>query len=156
MAYRLILWDRCAIFVVYESVFVNRVMLCQLRQLYSRSFAQLRPLALNGRLDGHLVQGHVDTTTTIAAVTTLASGGSLYEFTLTPAIAPFIVPKGSVCLDGISLTVVEPAGGRFRVAVIPVTLQVTHLGATEVGDPVNVEADLIGKWIERLLPEAGR
>ena len=115
-----------------------------------------RALRLGDRLDGHMVSGHVDGTGRVVAIEDVGDGGREITFEVGEDLTRFLVDKGSVTLDGISLTVVEPAAGRFRVAVIPVTLQVTHLGATEVGDPVNVEADLIGKWIERLLPEAGR
>ena len=64
----------------------------------------------------------------------------------------YLIEKGSVTLDGISLTVVEPDGPRFGVAVIPFTLEVTSLGSAAVGQSVNVEADLVGKWIEKLVP----
>lgn len=126
-------------------------------------FAQLAPgrpvnleraMRLSDRLDGHMVAGHVDGTGRIVAIEDSGDGGREMTFEVQPDLARYLVPKGSVTLDGISLTVVEPEGARFRVALIPVTLERTQLGLAEVGWPVNVEADLVGKWIERLvLPE---
>lgn len=115
-----------------------------------------RALRLGDRLDGHMVSGHVDGVGRIAAIADVGDGGREFTFEVAEELARFLVDKGSVTLDGISLTVVGPADGRFRVAVIPMTLAVTCLGAAEVGWPVNVEADLVGKWIERLLPGAAR
>jgi riboflavin synthase len=73
------------------------------------------------------------------------------RFEVEPRLACWLVDKGSVTLDGISLTVVAPEGPRFDVAVIPATQAKTSLGAARPGDPVHVECDLIGKWVERLL-----
>lgn len=113
-----------------------------------------RALRLGDRLDGHMVSGHVDGIGRIAAIEDVGDGGREFTFEVAGDLARFLVDKGSVTLDGVSLTVVAPADGRFRVAVIPMTLEVTSLGRAEVGWPINVEADLVGKWIERLLPAA--
>ena len=110
-----------------------------------------RALCLGDRLDGHLVSGHVDGLGRLLANEDAGDGGRELTFEVDPALARYLVPKGSVTLDGISLTVIEPGGARFRVAVIPTTLERTALADAHVGDRVNVEVDLIGKWIERLV-----
>lgn len=114
-----------------------------------------RALRLGDRLGGHMVSGHVDGLGTVVAVDDVGDGGREISFEVDPGLERYLVEKGSVTLDGISLTVVEPEDRRFRVAVIPVTLEVTSLGRAEPGRRVNVEADLVGKWIEKLVPGAG-
>ena len=109
-----------------------------------------RALRLGDRLDGHLVAGHVDGRGRIVAVEDPGDGGRTFRFEVEPELERYLVDKGSVTLDGISLTVVAPQGPRFAVAVIPETLARTSLGVARVGDAVNVEADLVAKWIERL------
>jgi riboflavin synthase len=116
-----------------------------------------RAMALGDRLGGHLVLGHVDAVCQILSIR--EEGGSRWmEFSLPPLLAPMFVEKGSVALDGISLTVNELGSDRFSVAIIPETLKRTALAAKRVGSGVNVEADLIGKYIARLysLGRAGR
>jgi len=110
-----------------------------------------RSLRLGDRLGGHLVSGHVDGLGSIVAIEESGDGGRWFTFEVAEGLERYLVDKGSVTLDGISLTVVEPEGRRFRVAVIPVTLELTSLGAAEVGQRVHVEADLVGKWIETLV-----
>jgi riboflavin synthase len=108
-----------------------------------------RALALGDRLGGHLVLGHVDAVCQILSIR--EEGGSrLMGFSLPPSLAPMFVEKGSVALDGISLTVNEIGIDRFFVAIIPETLKRTTLGSKPSGSAVNVEADLIGKYIARL------
>jgi len=111
-----------------------------------------RPLRLSARLDGHFVQGHVDG---IAKVVALIESGSSSEITFEfpPDLARYCVYKGSVALDGVSLTCAAVAGPRVKVAVIPHTLAVTTLGRLNVEDPVNVEVDMIAKYVEKLLPK---
>jgi riboflavin synthase len=111
-----------------------------------------RPLALGERLDGHLVAGHVDGVGRIAAVEDSRDGGRVLAIEIEPPLARYVVDKGSVTLDGVSLTVVSPRESRFDVALIPITLEKTSLGTAGVGRAVNVEVDMIGKWIERLMP----
>jgi riboflavin synthase len=111
-----------------------------------------RSLRLGDRLGGHMVSGHVDGVGTIEAIEDSGDGGKLFRFAVGPGLDRYLIEKGSVALDGISLTVVEPEGPRFAVAIIPETLDVTSLGSAEVGQRVNVESDLVGKWIEKLLP----
>lgn len=113
-----------------------------------------RALLLSDRLDGHLVSGHVDGVGRVVEVADTRDGGRRIRFEVEPRLAVYLVDKGSVTLDGISLTVVDPAGARFDVAVIPETLARTSLGSARAGDEVHVEADLIGKWVLRGLEAA--
>ncbi len=108
-----------------------------------------RALLLSDRLDGHLVAGHVDGLGRIVEIADTRDGGRRIRFEVEPRLAVYLVDKGSVTLDGISLTVVDPVGARFDVAVIPQTLSWTSLGTAAVGDEVHVEGDLIGKWVLR-------
>jgi riboflavin synthase len=109
-----------------------------------------RPLRLGDRLGGHIVTGHVDGIGEIAQH--LAQGDAhLIRFRFPRALGPLLALKGSVAVDGISLTVAELADELFGVAVIPYTLQQTTLGIKRVGDPVNLEADILAKHVARLL-----
>jgi riboflavin synthase len=116
-----------------------------------------RPVRADGRLGGHIVQGHVDGTGTILA-RQAAGDWDAVRISIPPALARYVVLKGSVAVDGISLTVSgagDDAGGAwFEVSLIPETLARTTLGRKEPGDVVNIEVDLIAKYVERLL--AGR
>jgi riboflavin synthase len=109
-----------------------------------------RSLRLSDRLGGHLVSGHVDGLGTIEAIAESGDGGRRFSFRV-PGLERYLIEKGSIAIDGISLTVVAPRGALFDVAVIPATLAATSLGRSAVGDRVHVEADLVGKWIERLV-----
>jgi riboflavin synthase len=111
-----------------------------------------RSLRLGDRLGGHLVSGHVDGVGRIVAVEDPGDGGRLIRFRVPEGLERYLIEKGSIAIDGISMTVVEPEGREFAVAVIPETLEVTSLGSAEPGQPVHLEADPVGKWIERLLP----
>lgn len=111
-----------------------------------------RSLKLGDRLDGHLVSGHVDGTGVVLVSRPSGDGGSWMEIEGPEGFERWLVEKGSVTVDGVSLTVVRPQGRRFGVALIPLTLQHTTLGSVSPGTPVNLEADAIGKWVERLLP----
>ena len=113
-----------------------------------------RALRLSDRLGGHLVSGHVD------AVTQVLSRKALGDFTLftleaPPGLGRYLISKGSVALDGISLTINEVNEEDFSVSIIPHTLDVTTLGRVQPGARVNVEVDLIGKYVEKLLAPAG-
>jgi riboflavin synthase len=108
-----------------------------------------RPLRADARLGGHFVQGHVDATGEIAGS---APEGDFYRVTVTfpRDLAPYFIPKGSVAVDGISLTVAELRPDSFDVQIIPHTWAHTTLSTSRVGDPVNLECDLIGKYVVRL------
>ncbi len=108
-----------------------------------------RPLRFSDRLGGHLITGHVDCTGKIKSI--FKKDGSLvYELELSGEYSPYLVKKGSVAVDGISLTVVDVKKSSFTVWVIPFTLQNTTLGRKRVGDLVNIETDLIGKYVVRI------
>ena len=110
-----------------------------------------RPLRLDQRLGGHIVQGHVDGVGTIASVKT-EGDGIWMEIDAPLALAPYVAEKGSIAVDGISLTVAGVSvGGRFAVALIPHTLAVTTLGRADAGSGVNLEVDILAKYVERLL-----
>ena len=109
-----------------------------------------RPLRLFDRLGGHLVTGHVDGLGRIRATTDSKDGGRLFTFEVEPGFERWLIDKGSVCVDGISLTVVAPRERSFDVAVIPETLRRTSLGTARRGAAVHLEADAIGKWVEKL------
>jgi riboflavin synthase len=115
-----------------------------------------RPLRLSDHLGGHLVQGHVDAVGHVAARTPLADGSTRFTFSAPADVLRYVVEKGSVAVDGISLTVAALGDDAFDVAVIPHTLSVTTLGHQEPGAAVNLEADLIAKYVERLLVPTSR
>ena len=110
-----------------------------------------RPLTLSSRLGGHLVQGHVDGVGEVVAIDLADDGSSWITVRAPERVARYLVDKGSVCVDGVSLTVASRDGTTFGVALIPHTLEVTTLGTAEVGDPLNLEVDVIAKYVEALL-----
>jgi len=111
-----------------------------------------RALAADERFDGHVVQGHVDGTTEIVDIERVGEDWA-YTFELPPGLEQYVVEKGSVALDGISLTVaaLDDAGGTFSVAIIPTTYHETTLSAKDPGDAVHVEVDVFAKYVERML-----
>ncbi len=109
-----------------------------------------RAMAADGRFDGHLVQGHVDGVGSLLEVAREDDGRRL-TISIPEGLEPFIVEKGSITVDGVSLTVAGVAADRFDVAIIPHTLEVTTLGLRKVGHTVNLEVDVIAKYVERLL-----
>jgi len=111
-----------------------------------------RPLKLGDELGGHLVQGHIDGVAVLRE--RRPDAGSLrLAFEAPPEFARYIAPKGSVAIDGVSLTVNEVAGARFGVNIIPITQQATNLGRMEVGARVNLEIDLLARYVARLMTE---
>ena len=121
-----------------------------------------RAARVGDRLGGHIVQGHVDGTATVQRVTS-GSAWRVVRFGLDPALASLVVRKGSIALDGVSLTVsavsepsAGPDGDWFEVSLIPETLAATTLGARAVGDRVNVETDILARHVERMLALGGR
>ena len=109
-----------------------------------------RPLRLNDRLGGHLVLGHVDEVGILSGWRDEQTS-SLMRVSISSEAMRYIVYKGSICVDGVSLTIAELVPDGFEVALIPHTKKVTTLGRKRVGDHVNIEVDLLGRYIERLL-----
>ena len=108
-----------------------------------------RPVALGGQLGGHLVQGHADDTGKVASV--MWDGGTmLIRFEVPPEVMRFTVPKGFIAVDGVSLTIADKDTGSFWVSVVDYTQKHTTLGSKQVGDLVNLEADIIAKYVEQL------
>lgn len=108
------------------------------------------PMRLNDRLGGHLVSGHVDCTGKVAKVTQ-QPGSRLIDISYPPEFSRFLIPVGSIAVDGISLTVASLGEGEFTVSIIPHTLEKTTLAGVERGVEVNLEFDLIGKYVASLL-----
>lgn len=113
-----------------------------------------RALRLSDRFGGHMVSGHVDTVGTIKD-RRQAGEYTLYTFSASPETLRYIVKKGSVAIDGISLTVTEVDDQSFSVSIIPHTLTATNIGDKKGGDKVNIEVDIIGKYVEKLLAGGG-
>ena len=114
-----------------------------------------RPLRLGGALDGHLVLGHVDGIGTVEAVTRVESTARVRIALGDRALAPLLIPQGSVAVDGVSLTVAALAGTTFEVMLIPHTLAATTLDTLAAGQAVNIETDVIGKYVVRSLALKG-
>jgi riboflavin synthase len=111
-----------------------------------------KALRLSDRLGGHLVSGHVDGLGRVVAIEPDARS-QRWTFELPPELARYAAPKGSIAIDGVSLTVNEVEGARFGVNLIPHTIDVTTLGDRRAGDAVNIEVDMIMRYVERLFPE---
>lgn len=109
-----------------------------------------RAMRADGRFGGHLVQGHVDATGLVVSITPI-DGATIFRFRAPEVAAKYLIDKGSVAVDGISLTVVTPEGSEFDTWIIPHTLANTNLGGLGVGDTVNLEFDVMAKYAERLL-----
>jgi riboflavin synthase len=114
-----------------------------------------RPVTLSTRLGGHLVQGHVDGVGEVVGVEAEPTGGPWLTIRPPAELLRYIVEKGSVSVDGVSLTVAGVDGDAFSVALIPHTLAVTTLGTARVEDAVNLEVDVLAKYVERLLTSTG-
>ncbi|MER6104916.1 riboflavin synthase [Streptomyces sp. NPDC001832] len=109
-----------------------------------------RPMAVGGRLGGHIVQGHVDGTGRIVE-REISENWEIVKISLPADLTRYVVEKGSITVDGVSLTVVDAGPDYFTISLIPTTLALTTLGIKEPGDPVNLEVDVIAKYVERLL-----
>jgi riboflavin synthase len=109
-----------------------------------------RAMAAGSRFGGHIVQGHVDGVGEVLGVRP-EGDAEIWEFEAQEAVLRYCVEKGSICVDGISLTIVSVGEGSFIVSILPQTRANTNLGELRVGDRVNLEADVIGKYVERLL-----
>jgi riboflavin synthase len=110
-----------------------------------------RPLTLASRLGGHLVQGHVDGVGEVVEVAPGTDGSARVTIRAPSPLRRYLVEKGSVCVDGVSLTVAALDGDTFSVALIPHTLAATTLGSAQPSDPVNLEVDVIAKYVQALL-----
>lgn len=115
-----------------------------------------RAMTLGARFGGHVVQGHVDGVGEVVSVTPEGGGpreggAEIWEFSASVSVLKYAVEKGSVCVDGISLTIVAVGESSFTVSILPQTKSATNLRSLEPGDRVNLEADVIGKYVERLL-----
>ena len=110
-----------------------------------------RPLQSSGRFGGHIVQGHIDGTTTIANINHQNDGSYRFTFALKSGWKQYVCSKGSIAIDGISLTVAAVNTDTFEIAVIPHSWTATNLAHQAVGDPVNVEVDILAKYVERQL-----
>src|SRR5579863_1314553 len=128
------------------------------------SFARLKkgalvnlelPMRADGRFDGHVVQGHVDGAGTVISFAPVA-GGNDYELAINvpSELTRYIVSKGSLAIEGISLTVAAIEGTEVRVAIIPHTAEVTNLSSLKAGDPVNLEVDVVAKYVEKMMAGA--
>ncbi len=111
-----------------------------------------RSMRFDGRFDGHIVQGHVDQTAVCERVVD-ENGSWRYYFTYDAAANNFTVPKGSITVNGVSLTVVDSEKGRFSVAIIPYTQNVTNFHNFKPGTIINIEFDVLGKYVQKLLEQ---
>jgi len=115
-----------------------------------------RPVTLVARLGGHLVQGHVDGVGEVTRVDVDATGGARVSLRVPGELARYVVERGSIAIDGVSLTIAAVEGEEITVALIPHTLAVTTLGLAVPGRQVNVEADVIARYVERSMERSGR
>ena len=111
------------------------------------------PLTLGTPLGGHIVQGHVDGTGTFAGLPSAGDENYWLDVDVSAELARYLVEKGSVAVEGISLTVAALEGARLRIAIIPYTWENTNLRSLQPGDPVNLECDVLAKYVEKLLAE---
>jgi len=111
-----------------------------------------RSLKVGDRIDGHIVLGHVDGVARLLKVWDYGEDGKEWEVVAPEGLERYVAPKGSVALDGTSLTVNSVSGRTFRVRLIPHTLGITALSSRSEGDPLNFEADVLARYVERLLP----
>lgn len=114
-----------------------------------------RAVRVDARLGGHIVQGHVDGTGEVVSRTP-SDNWEVVRFSLPLSLARYVVEKGSITVDGVSLTVTDVTDGSFGVSLIPTTLAATTLGSRQIGDTVNLEVDVLAKYVERLLDARGQ
>jgi len=115
-----------------------------------------RPVTLVARLGGHLVQGHVDGVGEVTRVDADTTGGARLSLRVPAELARYVVERGSIAIDGVSLTIAAVDGEEITVALIPHTLAVTTLGLAAPGRQVNIEADVIARYVERSMERSGR
>ncbi|PWJ54511.1 riboflavin synthase [Dyadobacter jejuensis] len=136
----------------YQVTAVEETLLkTNLRDLKTGDLVNLeRCMPANGRFDGHIVQGHVDQVGTCRHIAQ-RDGSWLFDFSFDEAQGNVTVEKGSICINGVSLTVFNSQPGSFRVTIIPYTYEFTNFAGLRVGDSVNLEFDILGKYIKRIL-----
>jgi riboflavin synthase len=134
-------WQRTSFSRIHEGALVNLEL----------------PMKADGRFGGHIVQGHVDGVGKLMALDRIADSGNWWlEIALPDEVEKYTVFKGSISIEGISLTVAKLANNRCTVAIIPHTVEITNLHSLKPGDPVNLEADLVAKYVEKMMKgEAG-
>jgi len=131
-------WRRTAFSRIKEGAFVNLEL----------------PLRANGRFDGHIVQGHVDGTGKFLALDPIEGAEDYWlRIEIPPELARYVISKGSLSIEGISLTVAKIEGTQVTVAIIPHTVALTNLKSLHPGDPVNLEVDMIAKYVEKMMGE---
>jgi riboflavin synthase len=142
--------------VTYEVTAIDETLRrTQLGELATGAKVNLeRCLRAGQRLDGHFVQGHVDATGKVASIVD-AQGSWEVRFSFDPQYATLLVPKGSICVNGVSLTVVDAGRDSFSVAIIPFTWEHTQFHSLQVGDTVNLEFDILGKYMLRFMEIKG-
>jgi riboflavin synthase len=129
-------WERTSFSRIHEGAQVNLEL----------------PMKANGRFGGHIVQGHVDGVGRMVELERIADSGNWWLHIEIPSeIEKYTVFKGSISIEGISLTVARLEGNRCTIAIIPHTVEMTNLGSLQPGDPVNLEADLIAKYVEKMM-----
>ena len=128
-----------------------------LGELKVNDYINLERATISGstRMDGHMVQGHVDGTSTCIDVKDV-DGSWYFTFKLDKENAPLVVNKGSICINGVSLTVVDPTNDEFKVAIIPYTYEHTSFKSLKPGDTINIEYDIIGKYVQRYMDNVRR
>jgi len=139
--------------VHYVTAVAETLKRSTLKHLKPGSIVNLeRCLPASGRFDGHIVQGHIDQTARCNVIED-ANGSWLMEFQYDENLGNIAVDKGSICINGISLTCFDTKPGFFRVTIIPYTMENTNLGILKVGDHVNLEFDILGKYVQRIMKE---
>ena len=137
------------------SAFLSKetLMCSNLRYLEENSAINLeRAMKIDGRFDGHIVQGHVDTVAKVVGINKIG-GDWEYEFELPEKFDRYMVKKGSITVDGISLTIADISNDKFSVAIIPSTYSNTTLNGLKIGRVVNIEVDILAKYIEKMLKQ---
>lgn len=137
--------------IYYVTAIQETLQRTNLTRLVVGSYVNIeRCVLMGGRLDGHLVQGHVDGVAECKNVNPL-DGSWIFRFGISNPQSRYVIPKGSICINGVSLTVVDAGDDYFTVAIIPYTYEHTNLRQLVVGSKVNLEFDVIGKYVERML-----
>jgi len=138
--------DTHTVIAIYETLLKSNLSAVKINNTINLE----RCLKIGDRLDGHMVQGHVDTTAQLQNVEEV-NGSYILVFRYNPTFKNLIVEKGSICLNGISLTLINVTNETFSVAIIPYTWLNTNLNTVQIGDLLNIEFDIIGKYVNRIM-----